>query len=470
MNSKYKYLIKNVGLLTVSNFGTKILSFILIPIYTSILSTADYGTYDVYSTTISLLIPVLAINIVEAVMRFTLDKTYNKSTVFSVGLKLSLIACAVLCALVGINSAFKIIPIFSEYPVFLILLFLGSIFYELLSQFARGIERIYDLAIAGAINAVVMLVMNILFLVVFKFGLKGYFLANCFSYFIPIIYYVFRLKIWKYISFKSDKKVETEMKRYSRPMIVNTISWWINNVSDRYIVTWICGVAANGIYSVAYKIPSILNVFQSIFSKAWTLSAVKEFDESSGEFYTNIYKTYCVGMTIVCSTLILMDKFIAKLLFAKDFYIAWQYAPFLMMSVVFGALSGMLGGIFIAAKDSKKLAQTTFMGAIINTILNLILVRFMGPVGAAIATLVSYVVVWAFRIRSAMKIIDIRFNFVKEILAYVLLLVQCAFWFTGVTEIQKYIVELILWIVIFAIYFNEIKSLLHKALKKNKKD
>lgn len=76
--NKYKYLIKNMGLLTISNFGSKILSFILIPIYTNYLTTVKYGTFDLFNTTISLLMPILTINIMSAVLRFSLDENSNK--------------------------------------------------------------------------------------------------------------------------------------------------------------------------------------------------------------------------------------------------------------------------------------------------------------------------------------------------------------------------------------------------------
>ena len=74
MKRNYKYLLKNIGLLTLSNFGTKILLFLLLPLYTSILTVEEYGLYDFINTTITLLIPVLTFNISEAVIRFLLEK------------------------------------------------------------------------------------------------------------------------------------------------------------------------------------------------------------------------------------------------------------------------------------------------------------------------------------------------------------------------------------------------------------
>lgn len=461
--NRYGYLLKNMGLLSISNLGTKILSFVLIPIYTSILSTADYGTYDVYSTTVSLMIPILTFNVVEAVMRFSLDHSNSKTDVFSIGLKRILLATVIVAILVGLNIQIGLIEIFTIYPIYFIALFAFSLLYDLFVQFARGMERIADVAVAGGINAAVMLGLNVYFLVYLKVGLEGYFLANIIACVLPCFYILFRLKIWNFITCTTNKELSSEMYSYSSPLIFNTLAWWINNVSDRYIVTWMCGVAVNGIYSVAYKIPSVLNVFQSIFSQAWTISAVKEFDENSGEFYSRIYSMYNSAMVIVCSLLIIADKLIAKILFAKDFYIAWKYAPFLMISVVFGALSGLLGGIFSAAKKSKVYATTTLVGASVNTVLNIGLVHHWGPVGAALATMISYALVWVARYIEANKIIKLTIKIKRDCMSYTILIIQ-SFILIIIPGFSVYIFEIVLVVLILSIHFYDISHIMKNKI------
>ncbi|MGF0148770.1 lipopolysaccharide biosynthesis protein, partial [Lachnospiraceae bacterium SGI.054] len=309
------------------------------------------------------------------------------------------------------------------------------------------------------------------FLVFLKWGLNGYFAANILSYLMPSLYIMFRLRIWKYFTNNYDHALETEMYSYSKPLIFNTLAWWINNVSDRYIVTWLCGVAANGIYSMAYKIPSVLNIFQSIFSQAWTISAVKEFNKSGTDFYCKVYKAYNCGMVIICSALIVVDKVLAKFLFAKDFYIAWRYAPFLMISVVFGALSGLLGGIFSAAKKSKIFASTTMIGASVNTVLNVGLVYLWGPVGAAIATAISYCLVWLTRYKKANEIIHLSIAFKRDVFSYCILVIQACFLILT-DGTAMYGVEILLFMVVLIVYakdiFNMYEDVRIKFDEKNK--
>ena len=79
-----KELAKNTGLLAIGQFGTKLLSFFLVPLYTYVLSTADYGTYDLMNTTVSLLVPILSLNICDSALRFPLDKNVDRKQVFSI--------------------------------------------------------------------------------------------------------------------------------------------------------------------------------------------------------------------------------------------------------------------------------------------------------------------------------------------------------------------------------------------------
>lgn len=461
---KYKYLLKNIGLLTLSNFGSKVLSFILIPLYTSKLTTTEYGTFDMYSTTISLLIPILTINITSAVMRFCLDDDIKESDIFTIGFQGVIISIFVFLALVFINNIFHLIPLFESYWLEFVLLFIFTILYDLFSEFSRGIEKIKEVAITGILNSFSVLMLNILFLVYFDAGIRGYFYANILSYLIPIIFLFFKLRLFNYINF-NHSKLETLKKRmysYSLPMVFNTIGWWINNISDRYIVTWICGLAANGIYSIAYKIPSILNILQTIFNQAWTISAVKNQDEAS-VFYSRIYDIYNFLMVFICSLLIIFDKVIARILFANEFYTAWKYAPFLMISVVFGALSGLLGGILTAQKKSKILGSSTLIGAAINTILNFILIYNLGPIGAAIATLIAYFIVWIMRYKFVIQDIKLIIDLKKHLFSYFLLVLQAILIQLTITSMYIiYLFEFAIFIIIVYSYYSSINNLFLK--------
>lgn len=464
---KYNYLLKNFGILTISNFGSKILAFLLVPIYTRYLSTQEYGTFDLYITTITLFVPCLTLNIAEAVFRFSLDRNYNIKEVWSIGFKYSIYACLLFSALVMMNHIIELIPMFEEYSFELVALFISTFFYDLFSKFARGIDNILSTGIAGIINSFILLVLNILFLTQLDFGLRGYLWAYCLSYIIPIIYYCFSLKIWKYYTLKTGKTSSKDMVRYSAPLVFDTVGWWVNNASDRYIVTWICGIAINGIYSVSYKIPSILNMINSIFGQAWTLSAVKEFENESlrNDFYTNIYKIYNCGMVVVCSILIILNKVIAKIIFGINFYDAWKYAPFLMISVVFSALMTVMGGILLAAKQSKELGIITTIGAIFNIVFNIILIHFVGAIGAAISTMLTYILVWSIRFIKMKDIVKISIKLHRDIFSYIILVMQAIILFFDINMTMLYGIELVLFICIIFFYRHDIMNIVESLFQ-----
>lgn len=423
-----RYLAKNIIFLTVGQFGTKFLTFFLVPLYTRVLTSSEYGTFDLYSATVSLLVPVLTLNIADSTTIFLLDKK-NKaqsSGIVLISLGYYLISLLIFSCLLFVNWIFKFFPVFNKYIIYLFLMFAVNGLSNLFLCYARGFDRIKNVSVSGVLCSAVMIALNLIFLLPMKMGLKGYYLATIGGQFIQILYLGFSLKIFREISFKRpEKSLHKEMISYSSPMMLNTVSWWINNVSDRYIVTAMCGIIENGIYSVAYKIPSILSMFQSIFSQAWTLSAVQDFDsEDKNGFFSKMYALYNVAMCIVCSVLIVFTKVIAKILYANDFYSAWKYVPFLLISVVFGSLSGYLGGIFAAVKDSKSFASSTVCGAVLNIILNFLLIHFWGALGAAVATAVSYVVVWAIRLYRVMGIIKLRTNLLKDIFSYLAITTQ----------------------------------------------
>ena len=187
------------------------------------------------------------------------------------------------------------------------------------------------------------------------------------------------------------------------------------------------------------------------------LSAVKEFDpEDKDGFFSNMYNGFNCLMVLACSLLILSDKFFARILYAKDFYKAWEYVPFLLISIVFGATSGYIGGIFSALKEAKMLAQSTTIGAIVNIILNIVLVYMVGPIGAAISTAISYIVVWGIRLCYMRKYLQAKLYLKRDIVSYVLLIAQVILLLLMQSGCRMYMIEIVLLVMLIALYHKEI--------------
>lgn len=196
MDNRYKYLIKNTGILTISSFSTKILTFLMVPLYTNVLTTEEYGTYDLAVSTVSLLIPILSVNIVDGVMRYSMDSRYDRADIFSIGLRRISVAAFIFAAILSANSVLHITNVFAGEELLILLYFISTLFYSLLTQFAKGCEAVKQMAVAGIISTICLVGTNILLLLVFKLGVTGFFIASCASQLIPAIYLAARLKIW----------------------------------------------------------------------------------------------------------------------------------------------------------------------------------------------------------------------------------------------------------------------------------
>ena len=460
-SGRFKDLVKNIGLLTLGNFATKLLSFFFVSLYTSILTTAEYGIYDIIHTTIVLLIPVLTINVQESVLRFALSKDEDESGILKIGIQFVNLSLLIVLCFCVINHILQLFATLDAYAIYFILLFFFNALNQVLSSFARGIDKVKEYTVASVLSSAVTIGLNVWLLAFAGKGIDGYFIAYIIGNVSSCIYLSVRLKAFQFLGKGPVKKeLRRNMIIYSAPLVLNAIGWWVNSASDRYVVSWICGLAINGIYSVGYKIPSILNVFQTIFNQAWFLSAVKEFDPQDKDgFFVKAYNVYGAAVLFACFGLNVFTRFIAQILYKGDFYSAWIYVPLLNISILFGALSGVIGGVFSAVKDSKIFSVSTLLGAAINVILDIILVCKFGAIGAAVATMVSYVVVWMIRLVSVKKYIVLRLNMKRDILAYSVLIFQMLWLYMKQDSALYYAVSFVLLAVLLWQYKGETKMI-----------
>lgn len=424
---KVTNLVKNTLLFGISTFGSKILVFLFLPLYTDLLTTTDYGTADAIVTTTNLLVYIFTLNIADGVLRFAIEKKDIQGEIFNFGIKVIFLGSTILAILIILSS--RIYPLNWNFYCYFFLLgyFFVNAIYSLLSAYLRAINQVKSVAIASIISISAMLIANIVFLVVLKIGLLGYLIALVLGPFISAIYCFY--KIIKSGSIRNNKSrelsVSKEIIKYCIPLAFNGICWWINNSIDKYFIIYMLDASHNGIYSAAGKISAILLIFQTIFIQAWSLSAITDFDfEDKDGFFTNTYEVYKDILVMVCFILNILNIPIAKLLFARGFYIAWQSSVILVFATLFSALGGYLGSIFSAAKNTLNLAITTVAGAIINVIFNILLIPHIGIKGAAIATTISFFSIWIVRVMLIKNIIHIKMNIIRDAILFILLIMQ----------------------------------------------
>lgn len=463
MREKYIFFIKNMSILTISNFVSKILVFLMLPLYTNVLTTQEYGTIDIISTTINLSIPIFTLSISEAILRYTMEKNVIKEEVLKESLKVIVKGFLILLILSPLTTFLKL-PL--VYVVIFLIYYLTTAIANALSYYTKGTNNLKLLGISNIIRALLLVSLNCLMLLVLKLNIIGYYISLIVSDIIFILILLIPVLKNKQKRIKQNNQLAKEMKSYSKPFIINSISWWINNASDKYLVLFFCGINITGIYSIAYKIPSMLEVVQNIFSQAWQISAIKEYKSKEAEaFFSTMYKYYNFILIMTVLIILLFLKSISKILFAKEFYVAWKFVPFLLLAILFGALSGFLGSLYSANKDSKMYAKSTLIGAISNIILNLILIPIFNAYGAAIATFISYLVVWIIRVKNVKKYLELKIEHKKNTIIHLLLIIMC-FATQLISSNIIYLFDTIIIIITIFTYKDVIQNFINKLRSK----
>lgn len=463
MGNQYKYLAKNTVIFAVSSFAPKLLAFLLIPLYTRVLSEAEYGTADLISTTSNLLIFVATICIADAVLRFAMDGKESGTGVFRYGLKVELIGLAitgVALAPVAVLNPFHWDP---ALYVYLFLTLCASALNQLIAGYLRAIDRVMAAAVMGILVTAVAAVCSLVLLLWAGMGLDGYLISFIAGYLVSSLFgfaAILRHDRECLLQICSEE-TRKRMVLYALPLILNGLAWWINGSLDRYFIIGFCGAAANGLYAAASKVPTILASVSQVFSQAWNLSAIREYDrEDKTGFFRNIYALYNFILVAGCSLLVLINIPLAGILFGRDFFPAWEYASVLTVSAVFSALSGFLGGIFAAVRNSKAFAVSTVAGAVLNALLNAVLVPTYGALGAAMATAGSFFCVWLIRYLCTARYIKLNVNLVRDLAVYGMLVLQVVLEHAGD---HYYVLQGCVFILILLLYRKELKTVLQKA-------
>lgn len=457
-----KRLLRDILLFAIASFAPKMLSFFLVPLYTSCLDTETYGLFDLLGTITSLILPILMLDISDAIMIYTIEnkETKKENQPLRFGTEILSISSLVLVFILVVVGFIFTKHVRVSYLVYILLNYFTLSLYNNLLAYVRGKDRVDVVVISSVINSIVTLSSNVFFILVAKMGLHGLMIANIIGTLISDVYISTKVGFCKLIS-KTASPNNTDkhiMLSYSIPLIFTGLAWWVNSSSDRFFISIFAGVSINGIYAVANKIPTILSACHSIVYQAMQLSVFKEIHaEDKSDYLKSLYDIYFFIMIVVCSCLIIMDKMIAKFLFKGDFYIAWKYSPALLISIAFFSIAGYLTTIYAAEKETKTITKATVLGATINSVLNLLLIPRYKLYGAVIATLVGYFLIWLIMAFKSKKIVGVTFDIWKGIVCLCILVIQ---WIVLVKVEKSYIYECILLLAIMAINFKSLKRIM----------
>ena len=420
----YRNLISNTVLFGISTFGARFLTFLLTPFYTRVLSSTEYGITDLLIQTGNLIIPIASVGIANGVIRYGLERSSNRASVFTTGILVTLAGFFVLALA---SPLLDQLTFLSGYVRLVLLYVLAANLHSICNQFARALGHVRLFALDGILRTVLTILLNILLLAVFPMGAAGYVLANVLADGIAAVFVFSAAKEWRYLRLSSLSRPEAgRMLRYSAPLVPSTLCSWIINISDRYLIALLIGSAATGIYAVSNKVPNVLMNVASIFTSAWQLSALAEQPRAEKErFFSNVYAVYSAIAFVTASGVILTARLSTRLLAAPEYYEAWRYVPVLTLATTFACLGSFLSSIYMVEQRSTATLVTTMLGAACNLAGNFFLIPLWGSMGAAVSTLFSYILIFTVRALHTRSMLRIHWALHRLLPCVLLLCIQC---------------------------------------------
>ena len=462
--------LKNTVILFIGKFATQFSSILLLPLYTYYLSTSDYGTIDLIQTYINLFVPVFLLCFDTAVFRYLIDARNNKKEkdkIINNSIIFGIIQCSIVLILFLILSSFikfhhSTLTIFNA-----IALMLSSI----TLQICRGLGKNKDYSISMFFTAITNLVLNLILIIVFKMNGSSILISSIVANMISFAYIFIKCNVYKSISTQLfDIKVIKKLLHYSIPMIPNTLSWWIMNVSDRTIISIFINTAANGIYTVSCKFSNIINSIFSIFIMSWQETASMHInDKDCDKFLSSMvdkllsfFITLIIGLTSIL-------PLIFNIVIGENYSNAYNYIPFLLIACIFSIFTSLIGGIYIAKKETKEVAKTSFLSAIINIIINILFIKKIGLYAACISTLISYLSMSIYRFIDIKKYINLKLNLKKLLSLFLFITISTILYY--INNIYFSTVMTVASIIIAILYnkkfINEFKNIIFNKLKRN---
>lgn len=427
MRNRNIELIKNTIILMIGQFVPKIMALIVLPILTGYLSKTEYGLYDLTLTVASFLVPLISVQIQQAVFRFLIEKNSNKIDIIS--------SSFLFLAFMYIISSGTIISLWFFYIknfTLSILFAIAYLFETILSwcgQTVRGLGKNLYYSLAYAIYSVVFVLLLYLHLQINEeLNLEYTIIAMLISYFVSILFLFLKCNLKDYINLGHISiQMIKKLVSFSGPMVISAVALWVVNLSDRFCVTFFLGLEVNAIYAISNKIPNLINSFYSVFNLAWTENASRltEKEKEDGyysDFFDEFY-TLLVGLILL---LITISPLLFSILINNKYEEAFGLMSWLYVGVFFSSLVSFLGSIYVGEKKTKEVGVSSILGAILNLSMNIIFMKKFGVIIAALSTIFSYLVILLYRALDVKKYVVLKYDYKNIIVGMMVIIILAA--------------------------------------------
>lgn len=252
-----------------------------------------------------------------------------------------------------------------------------------------------------------------------------------------------------------DKALLKELLVIAIPLLPNFLFYWLFNSCDKVMITNLLGIGAAGIYSVGSKLGNASQLIYLAFAGGWQYFAFSTMKEDNQVKSNSLVFEYLGIISFVATAFICAWSYVLfKFLFTADYLSGYVIAPYLFLAPLLLMLFQVAGNQFLVVKKTWPTMFILTVGAVINVILNYLLIPVIGIEGAAIATLLGYVitdiVLVIVLLRKNLIVMSKRFMFVSF-----MMIVYFAFW-------RMFVSSNVFWGTTIAVLFSLMNLFLYK--------
>lgn len=384
--------IKNVAIYFLGNILTKVISFFLIPLYTNLIDPSEYGNYDLVVSILTMIVPIAFFQIWDGIFRFVYDykNKEDKYGVVSNGLVITLIGMIFYIVIYIIfNMIYNI-----QHPVYAFIYGISIALHYIYGTVARTFEKNVLYMGSGVINSLVNIVLNVVFIALLEMKTEALYISASIGTVVQVIIIEIKLKTLKNIKKeKISKDLIVKMIKFSMPIAITTISYWLLSGFTKLVVTNELGSAENGRFAIASKFSSALTIVVTVFQMAWhEMSFSLADDKNRKEYYEKGINLFSVFIFCGLGMLMPITKIVFPYMVAEEYISSVVIIPITYVYTTVNALAGFMSTQLLAEKNSKATFYSTLIAAICNVILSIILTKQFGIIGANIALLIAFLI------------------------------------------------------------------------------
>lgn len=421
MFADIKRTIRQTSVYSLGNISTKLVGFIMLPLYTAHLSTEEYGILAILQAIMQILIGVFGLNLPTAMMRWYApekDPEKQKSIVFTTLLSTLFVAVLLSVVLIPFSKQFAI-EIFenSNFTIYFVFLFLAvsvGIVNNVPLNLIRLKERSGFYITLTILKFTLIILFNIYFVVYLKIGVEGIIISELIGHFFVVIFTI--PMMIKNSILKINLTVLFEMIKYGAPLVFSTVFTFVLTLGDRFIIKYFYGDSSVGIYSLGHKIASVINmlILQSFQLGFLPIAYKKLSDPNAKRYFSKVLTYYTLILVYAALVISMFGKELIKLLALNgEYWISFIVVPLISFAFVLKGIQYTFALSFHYAKRTSYNAIIVVVTAIINILLNIYFIQKFDFPGAAVSLLISVLIMMILSYFFGQKIYKIPYEIFK---------------------------------------------------------